>query len=98
MSAESPAADLLRQRARLKAWANAIGSTNAQAVVNDLAEVWAAARAVAAAIESLPGDDSGPAARRLIEVQEWLYQELLEHAASLELPLQAAVDELSTDS
>jgi hypothetical protein len=93
MTTESRAADLLQQRARLKTWAAASGSANAGAVVNDLAEIWAAARALAAAIESLSNDDSRASARRLIEVQEWLYEELLQHAASLKDPLQAAVDD-----
>lgn len=92
MSSESQ--NFLEQRARLKSWAGTMESAPAGAIVNDLTEIWAAARALVAAIESLPSGDPRSSGKHLIEVQVSLYEELLDHAASLRAPLQAALDDV----
>ncbi len=91
MSTESRTGDLLQQRARLKRWAGATGNASANAIVNDLAEIWAASHALVVAIEALSSSDQHSSGRHLIEIQTWLYEELLDHAASLKAPLQVAV-------
>jgi hypothetical protein len=94
MSADSRASAFLEQRARLKRWASTTGVASANTIVNDLAEIWAAAHAIITAIEALPADREHSGGARLIEIQTSLYEELLDHAASLKAPLQVAVDEV----
>ena len=80
MNRSSKATELLQLRAQLKSWASNSGLSSAAAVVNDLAEICRAAEAVSAAIRALPKTDRQGSGKQVLEIQTWLYEELLEHA------------------
>ena len=88
MNRATDVAELLQLRAQLKTWANSSGFSSALAVVNDLAEICRAAEAVSAAIKALSQSDRSGSGKQIVEIQAWLYEELLNHAEALRDPLQ----------
>lgn len=100
MTRERVAVDVLRVREQLKSWAERTGEASARQVVNDLAELYAAAKEVTASVDALIEQKNALGAksgRELIGLQTWLYDELLDHAEALRRPLQTLVDRLYGD-
>ncbi len=94
MHQSTGASELLLLRAELKGWATASGASSAHAVVGELAEICRAAEATAAAIRALPAGDRAGTGKRLVEIQAWLYEELLDHAEKSRELLRAVCDEI----
>jgi hypothetical protein len=90
------APDALLAVRRLDRWARSTDVGAAKEVAKRLAAIHSAAHHVLEAIESLGGESGGPRqdARALLDVQTWLYQELLPNAALLENPLEAMIKAL----
>jgi len=93
MNRVTEAVELLELRAQLKTWASNSGLSGAPAVVNDLAEICRAAEAVATAIKALPQTEGPASGKKIVEIQTWIYEELLDHAENLKDPLQEVCDD-----
>lgn len=87
------AADYIKRRTELRAWAQKGQSSTRSVIVNDLADIASAAAKIVALVDKLAGPDESSADRTLVEIQAWLYDELLEHASQLRPKLQAAIDD-----
>jgi hypothetical protein len=93
MPRSTAASELLLLRAELKGWATASGISSAHSVVGELAEICRAAEATAAAIRALPASDRAGTSKQLVEIQAWLYEELLDHAERSRELLRAVCDD-----
>ena len=89
--------EVLALARRLKTWADETRSKDAVALVADLPDVYAAARVVVECVDRLLADPPLPGeeqAQLLVDLQAWLYDEMLEHIQRLRRPLEAVLTDL----
>lgn len=82
---------------RLDEWANRSGVLEAGNLVPDLGDLYAAAVQIVNAVEKLTSDSKlnhREQGHLLLQIQAWLYEELLDHAHSMKSPLQSVIEQV----
>lgn len=81
---------------RLKAWAEQVGH-GAPALVGDLAEIHAAARAIISSVEGLaaePPPNAVDSRKALVHLDAWINDELVDHIGTLNTAMAGVINDL----